>query len=200
MRGTPADGGAGADRAAATVEVESTPAVIAAATKQTVIRFMGLPICERWTELPGRRSAGLRIRLVSSLGAVTHLKAGSPEFDSGRPLVTWWLMELRIGSFTPAAPVVLAPMAGVTNAPFRALCRRFGPGLVYVNEMVMATAVVHGNAKTDQMMTFGPDEQPRSLQLYGSDPEMMGRAVDRICRDGGSSTTSTSTSDARPPR
>lgn len=93
-------------------------------------------------------------------------------------------MELRIGSFTPAAPVVLAPMAGVTNAPFRDLCRRFGPDLVYVNEMVMATAVVHGNAKTDQMMTFGPDERPRSLQIYGSDPEMMGRAVDRVCGEG----------------
>src|SRR5919112_1971430 len=72
-------------------------------------------------------------------------------------------MELRIGSFSPAAPVVLAPMAGVTNAPFRALCRTFGPELVYVNEMVMATAVVHGNAKTD---------------------EMMRRAVDRVCGEG----------------
>ena len=93
-------------------------------------------------------------------------------------------MEVRLGSFTPAAPVVLAPMAGVTNAPFRALCRRFGPGLVYVNEMVMATALVHGNAKTAQMVTFGPDEQPRSLQLYGSDPEMMAPAVGKLC-DGG---------------
>jgi nifR3 family TIM-barrel protein len=90
-------------------------------------------------------------------------------------------MEVRLGSFTPAAPVVLAPMAGVTNAPFRALCRRFGPGLVYVNEMVMATAVVHGNGKTAQMVTFGPDEQPRSLQLYGSDPQMMARAVGNLC-------------------
>ena len=61
---------------------------------------------------------------------------------------------LRLGDFVPAAPVVLAPMAGVTNAPFRALCRRFGPGLVYVNEMVMATAVVHGNAKTERMVDF----------------------------------------------
>jgi len=93
-------------------------------------------------------------------------------------------MELRVGSFSPAAPVVLAPMAGVTNAPFRALCRRFGPDLVYVNEMVMATAVVHRNSKTDQMMTFGPDENPRSLQIYGSDPEMMRAAVERVCRDG----------------
>ncbi|MFV0309500.1 MAG: tRNA dihydrouridine synthase DusB [Desertimonas sp.] len=93
-------------------------------------------------------------------------------------------MELRLGSFVPAAPVVLAPMAGVTNAPFRSLCRRFAPGLVYVNEMVMATAVVHGNAKTERMISFDDDEQPRSLQLYGSDPEMMGRAVARVV-DGG---------------
>ena len=93
-------------------------------------------------------------------------------------------MELRIGDFVPAAPVVLAPMAGVTNAPFRALCRRFGPDLVYVNEMVMATALVHGNAKTARLMAFGPDEHPRSLQVYGSDPVMMGRAVDRVCGAG----------------
>jgi nifR3 family TIM-barrel protein len=93
-------------------------------------------------------------------------------------------MEVRLGSFTPAAPVVLAPMAGVTNAPFRALCRHFGPGLVYVNEMVMATSLVHGNAKTAQMVTFGPDEQPRSLQLYGSDPQMMARAVGKLCEGG----------------
>ncbi|MDQ3178358.1 MAG: tRNA-dihydrouridine synthase, partial [Actinomycetota bacterium] len=44
------------------------------------------------------------------------------------------MTTLRIGSFTPSAPVVLAPMAGVTDAPFRAMCRRFAPGLVYVNE------------------------------------------------------------------
>jgi nifR3 family TIM-barrel protein len=91
---------------------------------------------------------------------------------------------LRIAGFTPAAPVVLAPMAGVTNAAFRAVCRSFAPDLVYVNEMVMATAVVHRNAKTERMMTFGPEERPRSLQLYGSDPEMLGRAVHRVCDEG----------------
>ena len=48
---------------------------------------------------------------------------------------------MKIGSFAPVAPVVLAPMAGVTNAPFRSMCREFAPGLIYVNEMVMATAV-----------------------------------------------------------
>jgi len=91
---------------------------------------------------------------------------------------------VKIGSFELAAPVVLAPMAGVTNAPFRTMCREFAPGLVYVNEMVMATAVVHGNAKTERMMTFTADEQPRSLQLYGSDPVMVGEAVRKLCGEG----------------
>jgi len=91
---------------------------------------------------------------------------------------------LRIGSFTPAAPVVLAPMAGVTNAAFRRICREFAPGLVYVNEMVMSDAVVHRNPKTDRMMTFAADEHPRSLQLYGSDPSKVGQAVARVCDEG----------------
>src|SRR5688572_19515129 len=74
-------------------------------------------------------------------------------------------------------------MAGVTNAPFRALCRSFAPGLVYVNEMVMASAVVHRNEKTERMMTFGHDERPRSLQIYGSHPDTLGAAVRRVCED-----------------
>jgi len=92
--------------------------------------------------------------------------------------------QLRIGSFVPSAPVVLAPMAGVTNTAFRAMCRTFAPGLVYVNEMVMSTAVVHGNAKTDRMMTFADDEQPRSLQMYGSDPSIIGEAIRKVCAAG----------------
>jgi len=93
-------------------------------------------------------------------------------------------MTFSIGPYALAAPVVLAPMAGVTNAPFRELCRRYAPGLVYVNEMVMATPVVHGNAKTDRMITFGVGESPRSLQLYGSDPQIMGAAVHKLCDAG----------------
>jgi nifR3 family TIM-barrel protein len=91
---------------------------------------------------------------------------------------------IELGGFRPVAPVVLAPMAGVTNAPFRAMCRRFGPGLVYVNEMVMANAVVHRNAKTERMMTFAADEHPRSLQVYGSDPTVLAEAIARICGEG----------------
>ncbi len=93
-------------------------------------------------------------------------------------------MSFRIGQYELSAPVVLAPMAGVTNAPFREMCRSFAPGLVYVNEMVMATPVVHGNAKTDRMISFAPAEHPRSLQLYGSDPDTMGRAVAKLCDTG----------------
>jgi tRNA-dihydrouridine synthase len=72
-------------------------------------------------------------------------------------------------------------MAGVTNAPFRTMCRRFAPDLIYVNEMVMATALVHGNAKTARMATFGANESPRSLQIYGSDPAIIGEAVRLLC-------------------
>ena len=68
------------------------------------------------------------------------------------------LEPLRLGTHEVWPPVVLAPMAGVTNAPFRTMCRRFGPGLVYVNEMVMATGIVHGSRKTDTMLTFSPEE------------------------------------------
>ncbi|MFM7253665.1 MAG: tRNA dihydrouridine synthase DusB [Ilumatobacteraceae bacterium] len=93
-------------------------------------------------------------------------------------------LQLRLGEYVPHAPVVLAPMAGVTNAPFRAMCRRFAPGLVYVNEMVMSAAVVNRNAKTERMMTFADDEQPRSLQVYGSDPRQVGEAVRMLCAEG----------------
>jgi nifR3 family TIM-barrel protein len=92
--------------------------------------------------------------------------------------------SVKFGGFEPVAPVVLAPMAGVTNAPFRAMCRSFAPGLIYVNEMVMANAVVHRNAKTERMMTFGPDETPRSLQIYGSDPAILAEAITMLCAEG----------------
>jgi len=91
---------------------------------------------------------------------------------------------LQIGPLSVWPPVVLAPMAGVTNAPFRTMCRRFGPGLLYVNEMVMAIAVVHRNEKTERMMTFAPEESPRSLQLYASDPVSTGAAVRRLVSEG----------------
>jgi nifR3 family TIM-barrel protein len=83
---------------------------------------------------------------------------------------------LRLGGLEVWPPVVLAPMAGVTNAPFRTLCKRFGAGL-YVSEMITARALVEGNEKTLRLAGFSPEEKPRSLQLYGVDPRYVGDAV-----------------------
>lgn len=90
---------------------------------------------------------------------------------------------LRIGPLALDQPVVLAPMAGVTNAPFRRLCRRFGGGL-YVSEMISARALCEGNDKTDGMAAFAPDESPRSLQLVGVDPAYVSRAVEILVTQG----------------
>lgn len=90
---------------------------------------------------------------------------------------------LRLGPITVDPPVVLAPMAGVTNAPFRAVCRQYGAGL-YVSEMITARPLVEGSAKTLRLAGFGPDESPRSLQLYGVDPYYTGEAVKRLVGEG----------------
>lgn len=90
---------------------------------------------------------------------------------------------LRIGPLEIWPPVVLAPMAGVTNFPFRALCRRFGAGL-YVSEMITARPLVEGRDKTLRLADFGPGEHPRSLQLYGVDPHYVGEAVERLVGEG----------------
>ena len=90
---------------------------------------------------------------------------------------------LRIGPLAVWPPVVLAPMAGVTNPPFRTLCRRYGAGL-YVSEMITARALVEGNRKTLLLASFGPEETTRSLQLYGVDPHYVGEAVRLLVGEG----------------
>jgi len=90
--------------------------------------------------------------------------------------------ELKLGNLVVDVPVVLAPMAGVTNSAFRTLCRSYGAGL-YVSEMVTARALVEGNAKTMGMASFGDDEPVRSVQLSSVDPSVMGRAVRRLVDD-----------------
>jgi nifR3 family TIM-barrel protein len=91
--------------------------------------------------------------------------------------------SIPIGPLSVWPPVVLAPMAGVTNPPFRTLCRRYGAGL-YVSEMITARALVEGNRKTLLMASFGPDETTRSLQLYGVDPYHVGEAVKLLVGEG----------------
>jgi nifR3 family TIM-barrel protein len=83
---------------------------------------------------------------------------------------------LRLGDHPVWPPVVLAPMAGITNVAFRRLCREYGAGL-YVSEMVTSRALVERDAETLRMVAFAADESPRSLQLYGVDPAVVGAAV-----------------------
>ena len=90
---------------------------------------------------------------------------------------------VMVGAIRIWPPVVLAPMAGVTNYPFRAVCREFGAGL-YVSEMINARPLVDGRDKTVKLADFGPDESPRSLQLYGTDPYYVGEAVKRLVGEG----------------
>lgn len=98
---------------------------------------------------------------------------------------------LALGPLRVWPPVVLAPMAGVTNYPFRAICRRFLGGSdagtvrgLYVSEMITARPLVMGNRKTLKLADFGPDESPRSLQLYGVDPHFVSEAVKRLVGEG----------------
>jgi nifR3 family TIM-barrel protein len=93
-----------------------------------------------------------------------------------RPAAPGEFAPVALGPILADPPVVLAPMAGITNAPFRRLCRRFGAGL-YVSEMITARALVERNAKTMRLAGFDPDESPRSLQLYGVDPHYVGEAT-----------------------
>ena len=86
---------------------------------------------------------------------------------------------LRIGPYVSETPVVLAPMAGITNAGFRRLCREQGAGF-YVCEMITSRGLVERNPLTFRMIAMDADESPRSMQLYGVDPAAMGRAVQMV--------------------
>jgi len=86
------------------------------------------------------------------------------------------LPPLHVGPIVVDTPVVLAPMAGVTNAAFRRLCRESGAGL-YVAEMVTSRALVERSPESFRIIDFAPDERPRSVQVYGVDPATVGAAV-----------------------
>ncbi|MDE9367541.1 tRNA dihydrouridine synthase DusB [Luteipulveratus sp. YIM 133132] len=104
------------------------------------------------------------------------------------PAPTPVLPPLRIGRHTIDSPVVLAPMAGITNRAFRRLCRQYGDrGLaaggasgatsLYVSEMITSRALVERTPISMQLIEHDPDESPRSIQLYGVDPATVGKAV-----------------------
>lgn len=83
---------------------------------------------------------------------------------------------LSLGPIALEVPVVLAPMAGITNTAFRRLCREFGAGL-YVSEMITSRALVERGEKTMRLIRHHESETPRSIQLYGVDPHTVAEAV-----------------------
>jgi len=89
------------------------------------------------------------------------------------------LHELTIGNVTFQNNLILAPMAGVTDLPFRLLCKEQGAGLVCM-EMVSAKAIYYNNKNTEELLEIHPDEQPVSLQLFGSDADIISEMAKRI--------------------
>ena len=86
---------------------------------------------------------------------------------------------LKIGNVTLDNPLVLAPMAGVTDLPFRLLCKEHGVGLVCM-EMVSAKAIYYNNKNTEQLLEIYPQERPVSLQLFGSDADIIAEMAAKI--------------------
>ena len=89
------------------------------------------------------------------------------------------MRQLKIGDVTLDNPIILAPMAGVTDLPFRLLCREQGAGLVCM-EMVSAKAIYYQNKNTEELLTIHPKEVPASLQLFGSDPAILAEMAAKI--------------------
>ena len=83
------------------------------------------------------------------------------------------LKPLQIGHVVIDYPFTLAPMAGVTDLPYRLLCKEQGAGLM-CTEMVSAKGLYYGNRKSEPLMATDPKEQPAALQIFGSDPDIMG--------------------------
>jgi nifR3 family TIM-barrel protein len=110
----------------------------------------------------------------------SHESPQSLEIPAAKP--NEW-SKLQLGTLSVNPPVVLAPMAGVTNIPFRKLCKRFGASLC-ISEMIAARPLADDNSKTWALAAFGKDESPRSIQLYGVDPYWIARAVERLVEEG----------------
>ena len=87
--------------------------------------------------------------------------------------------QLRIGNVTLDNPVILAPMAGVTDLPFRLLCKEQGAGMV-CTEMISAKAILYRNKNTEELLTIHPSECSVSLQLFGSDPKIVSEMAKQI--------------------
>lgn len=100
-----------------------------------------------------------------------------PRTDAVRPSVPPIIKPVDLGPVHVETPVVLSPMAGVTNWPFRVICESYGPDGLYVAEMITARALVARNPKALRLCHFAPSENIRSLQLYGVNPTIVEQAA-----------------------
>ena len=89
------------------------------------------------------------------------------------------MKTLQIGNVTLQNNLILAPMAGVTDLPFRMLCKEQGAGLICM-EMVSAKAILYRNKNTKELLTIDPEERPVALQLFGSDPDVISEIARQI--------------------
>ena len=86
---------------------------------------------------------------------------------------------LQIGETKVDIPVALAPMAGVTDLPYRLICKEFGCGMMYT-ELISAKAILYNNKNTVQLLKTDPLEKPAAVQLFGADPEIMAEIAKRV--------------------
>lgn len=91
-------------------------------------------------------------------------------------------MTLKIKDITLSSPYLLAPLAGFTDIAFRSICREYGAGLTY-SEMVSAKGLVYGNEKTEDLLRLYDNETPSAVQIFGSEPDIMARAISQIKAD-----------------
>ncbi|MBQ5493283.1 MAG: tRNA-dihydrouridine synthase, partial [Aeriscardovia sp.] len=119
------------------------------------------------------RQTLLKAKITSSL---------APKSSGALPERDLSIKPLRLGPLEVGVPMLLSPMAGVTNWPFRVLCQRFGGGGMYVAEMITSRALIAGNEKAFQLLSFSPEEKIHSLQLYGVNPKAVYMAA-RIVLD-----------------
>ena len=83
---------------------------------------------------------------------------------------------MKIGNINLKTPLLLAPMAGITDHPFRVICKNFGASIVYT-EFVSSNGIIRENNKTLKLINFTEDERPIGVQIFGEDPEIVGRSA-----------------------
>ena len=92
-----------------------------------------------------------------------------------------YIKEIKIGDVKLNNNIFLAPMAGITDRPFRLICEKFNPGLVYT-EMISAKGLFHNDSKTKQLLNMKDEKRPIAVQIFGSDVESMGFAAEYVSK------------------